>query len=182
MLTNSTSLANTAIALALAACLGACEKPAATKAEEVNLAQATANQRSAEAQLEANQKANVAQQKANETIDKEQDKVALKVDNLAKDMTARRSDLRVSMEKSMASVDKRIIDITTKVKLAKTTKMPRESLNASLKDLQVRSDTLKKSSASVATATAESYDGIKASLDAEVTALGKSMDELEAKI
>ena len=167
--------------LALAAVSG-CDKSADKKAEEVAEAQRLANQRSVEAQDEANRKSDKAQAQANDTILKEQNKAAQKAEDLNKDLDAKREDLRKNLEKDIAKVDKRVIDLKTKVSTSKTTKTPKPELEAAIKDVQGQSDALKKSLSNVAATTADSFEATKSNLESQVTALSKSIDDLEKKV
>ncbi len=172
----------TALSLLALSTVAGCDKSADKKAEEVAEAQRTANQRSIEAQSEANDKANKAQIEANDTIVKEQNKAAVKADELNKDLVVKREDLRKSLEKDLASVDKRVIDLRTKVSAAKSTKTPKAALEAAIKDIQSQSDALKKSISNVAATTADSFEATKSNLETQISALGKSLDDIEKKV
>jgi chromosome segregation ATPase len=177
-----TTTAITALSLLALSTVAGCDKSADKKAEEVAEAQRTANQRSVEAQNEANDKANKAQIEANDTIVKEQNKAAAKADDLNKDLAVKREDLRKSLEKDLASVDKRVIDLRTKVSTAKNTKAPKAELEAAIKDIQGQSDALKKSISNVAATTADSFAATKTNLETQVSALAKSLDDIEKKV
>lgn len=169
------------VILSLALSVG-CQKSVEQKSEELADTRQQAAENADQARREAADKAAKAYNEADEKVQKEQQKVNEKAAEVANTADGVRADVRKQVEEDLGKVDKRIVDLHTKIATAKTTKVPRASLEASLKGLQTKSQSLHQDVANLGTATEASLDSVKSNLKAQIAQIEKSLDELERQV
>jgi chromosome segregation ATPase len=160
----------------------ACQKSPEKQAEELSETQKTAAANADKARREADEKAAKAQHEADEQVQKEQKKVDEKVGEIARDADVARADARKKLEEDLGKVDKRLIDLRTKLATAKTTKMPRSYLEESLRNLQAKSEAVKSSIPEIQTASPVALGSVRTTLQSRITEIEKSLDDLERKV
>ena len=129
------------VILSLALSVG-CQKSVEQKSEELADTRQQAAENAEQARREAAEKAAKAYNEADEKVQKEQQKVNEKTAEVVRSADGVREDVRKKVEEDLGKVDKRIVDLHTKIATAKTTKVPRANLEASLKGLQTKSRSL----------------------------------------
>lgn len=166
------------LAMALTLVVG-CQKSPQQKSEELAETRQEAAANADEARREAAEKAAKAYDEADHKVQKEQDKVNEKAAELAQEAGAVRDDFRKKAEEDLGKVDKRIVDLHTKIVTAKSTKAPRSTLEASLKGLETKSQSLHKNVANVTDAT---VNNVKNEFESQLSELEKSLDALERQV
>jgi hypothetical protein len=166
------------VVLAMTFAVG-CQKSVEQKNQELAETRQEAAENADQARREAADKAAKAYNEADEKIQKEQQKVNEKTAEVVKESDSVRDDFRKKAEEDLGKVDKRIVDLHTKIATAKTTKAPRATLEASLKNLQVKSESLHQN---VANATEATIGTVKNDFESQISQLEKSLDELERQV
>jgi hypothetical protein len=160
----------------------ACEKSADKQAEELREAERTAAQKTAEARQEADVKAAKAYEEVDRTAAAQNEKVADKAQDVTESLVTSKEELRKDVEEDLNSIDKKLVDLRTKLSTSKTVKGSRTEAEASLKSLREQSEGLRRDMAQIQTATADAFGGLKSNLKSRADMLEKSIDELEDKI
>jgi chromosome segregation ATPase len=169
------------VILSLALSVG-CQKSVEQKSEELADTRQQAAENADQARREASDKAAKAYNEADETVQKEQQKVNEKAADVARTADSVRDNFRKEAEEELGKVDKRIIDLNTKLATAKKTKAPRAELEASLKGLQTKSQSLHQNVANIQNTTEAAITTVKSDFEAQISQIEKSLDELERQV
>lgn len=170
------------VAIVVSSFIAACQKSPERKVDELSEDQKNAVAKADEARREADNKSAKAYDEANRTIQKEQQKVDDKASEVARNADSVREDTRKSVEEDLGKVDRRIVELRTKLATAKATKAPRAELENSLHTLQAKSDALRKSIPDIQNASPATLGSIKSNFEARISELEKSLDDLERKV
>lgn len=169
------------VVLALTFAVG-CQKSVEQKNQELADTRQQAAENADQARREAADKAAKAYNEADEKVQKEQQKVNDKAAELTKASDSVRDDFRKKAEEDLGKVDKRIVDLHTKIATAKSTKTPRATLEASLKNLQTKSESLHQNVANIQNATETTIGTVKSDFESQISQIEKSLDELERQV
>ncbi len=162
-------------------CFG-CDRSVEKKTSDLAETRQKAAENMVAARGEAADKSAKAYVEAEEKVGKEQANVDKQAVEVARSIETERVDLKTHMEEQLGKIDKRMIDLNTKIATSKTTKSPRQELEVSLRGLQSKSATLRKNVDGVRTATEVSLGATKVDFDAALVQIEKSLDELERKV
>ena len=170
------------VAILMGSFVVACQKSPDKQAEELSETQKNAAAKADEARREAENKSVKAQNEADKTVQREQQKVDDKTDEVARNADAVRQDARKKIEEDLGRLDKRLIDLRTKLSTTKTTKVPRADLEQSLRSLQAKSEAVKNSIPEIQTAPPATLGSVKTNLESRISEIEKSLDDLERKV
>lgn len=159
-----------------------CQKSVEQKSEELADTRQQAAENADQARREAADKAAKAYNEADEKVAKEQQKVNEKAAEVADTANSVRDDFRKKAEQDLGKVEKRIVDLKTKIATAKTTKAPRADLEASLNGLKTKTESLHRNVSNVQATTESSVTAVKNDFEAELARIEKSLDELERQV
>lgn len=164
------------------AALAGCDNSADRAAKEAAQAQEKADKTAAEAMKEARDKTAEAYGEANRKIANEQANADDKANEARKTFVEVRTDLHNSYTKDLAKLDKRIVDLRTRIETSKVLKASRADLDKDVKDIQIQSDQLRTKTNEVPVALEANVDTVKKDLQLRLDNLGKSIDALEHKL
>lgn len=159
-----------------------CKNSAEQKVDDLSEAQQKANAKADEARREADIKSAKAYEEANEKIRDEREKVAEKTADLDKSLVSARDELKRNMEEKLGKLDKRIIDLQTKIETKKNIKTPRSDLERSLQSIKDQAATLRSNVPSVDSTDASTLATTRDNFDARLNQLDKSLGDLEDKV
>ena len=143
----------------------ACEKSGKETQQEVDNAQAQAQTEITNAQVQAKDTANAAQAKANE-----------KITEAERDFDKTRDDYRHTMQSNLATLDKKIADLDTRV--IKSTGDKKVELTNKASTLRTQRATFADDVRSLDTATAATWDATKARMDKEWSDIKSTSDKI----
>jgi hypothetical protein len=136
-------------------------------------------QTQAEKQMQASaDKANQAQREANEKIAKAQAEAAEQQQKAAQALYKQRSDIKDHVQKDLDGVDKRIGELSTREPNPKMKGVDVGKLHA---DVNAKRDVVKADLQRLEGASATSIDELKASLDRDMDALTRAVDDWSSK-
>jgi chromosome segregation ATPase len=159
-----------------------CQNSAERKVDQLAEAQQNANIKADDARREADIKSAKAYDEANEKIREEREKVGEKTADVEKSLTQARAELKKDMEEKLGKLDKRLIDLHTKIATKTTTKVPRTDLEQNLQSIKDQTASLRSNVPSIDATGAASLSATKDNFEARVSQIEKSLDDLENKV
>jgi len=179
MKTISSFATTTILSLAV---LAGCDNAADRAAQEAREAQVKADKTAQDSLREAREKTAEAYGEANRKIGETQAKADEKLNEAKKAFADIRHDAQESLTKDLAKVDKRIVDVRTRVETSKVVKQTRTELDKDLKDVQMQSDALRTKVNDVGMTLEANWETVRKDLATRMDNLNKSIDALERKV
>ncbi|HET9958694.1 MAG TPA: hypothetical protein VFQ61_29575 [Polyangiaceae bacterium] len=160
----------------------ACQKSPEKQAEELREAERNAEQKTVEARQEADVKAAKAYEEVDRTAANQNEKVADKAQDVNDSLMTAREDLRKDIEGDLNSIDKKLVDLRTKLNNSKTVKTSRTEMDASIRLLKDQSEALRRDMSQIQTSSADAFGNLKSNLKSRVDNLEKSVDDIDNKM
>jgi chromosome segregation ATPase len=99
-----------------------------------------------------------------------------------RDSFAMKDDFRKDMDEKVAKIDKRLIDVRTKIDTAKTLKAPKAELNTQLDALHAQSNKMRRDLSDIQAVPDANFDQVKHDYKQRLDDLDKKVDDLEKRL
>ncbi len=162
--------------------LVACDRSLEKKEEDLARTREKTDEKVAQATHRADDKVINAYDEANQKIARAEGTANRKAVELTAAIVETRDDLRKRTTERLGTLDKRLVNLRTKITTASTTKTPKPDLETQLTVLSTKSEGLRTSIANVSASSADTLAAAQADIDAQLAQLSKAIDDLEGRV